>query len=335
MKAVLWNYRFENMKETWYRQVLWLVNSLNKQGIDVKKHKGFICRNTENLKLYNHNIDNPCDIVIYNHADMSHLTGNIVNSKVNWFLKPTVPEQGYTTLDTLGYGPYSSITYHRPPYRQETIFDVDKFYNTKVKKWKEDKSTKWGKYFENKETTVDYKDYILVLGQCGGDEVVTRHDFGVYFSKLESVVKELARITNELIIVKLHPYTDGKDATDFRFSKEIAKRLIKYGKNIKVYLGKSNVHNFIENAKCVFLANSGAGFEVMMHDKPIIAWGYPEYHWVAYDLRHLCDIKRALSLEWFNKEHQRKFLYWYLEKYCYYDQNSCDRRVKELYEHIR
>ena len=225
----------------------------------------------------------------------------------------TVPDNYHTTLDELGYGPYSSITYAKPDFEKVNKQEADNFFNTTVNNWIKSKETKWAGRFENNVIEITDKDYYLVLGQCFGDEVVTRHDFGVYYIKLESIVKELARLTNNLIIVKLHPYTDGNLAKDTIFSEEIKAKLEKLGNNIKVYIGKSNVHNFIENAKCIILANSGAGFEAMMHHKPIITWGFPEYHWVTYDLRHLADLGRAIKLDWFDKEKQDKFLYWYME----------------------
>jgi len=334
MKAVIWNYKFSDMKETWSEQILWIIEALNSLNVTVKKHKDFICKGTENLAVYNHLIDNPCNICIYNHTDASNIIGNVVKANTNLFFKQTVPEVKYSTLDTLGYGPYSSITYKKPDFNSVDKQTVDNFFNTKVKKWITTKSTKWGKYFKNNEEVIKENNYILVLGQCGGDEVVTRHDFGVYFVKLESVVRELSRITNEKIVVKLHPYTDGLKATNDNLTQTLKAKLMNAGNNVIVYTGMTNVHSFIEKSKCVILANSGSGFEAMMHNKPIISWGFPEYHWVTYDLRHLCDLKNAIQLDWFNLESQRNFLYWYMEKYAFYDKETCFKRVSELWNDI-
>ena len=82
----------------------------------------------------------------------------------------------------------------------------------------------------------------------------------------------------------------------------------------------------------MLVGNSGAGFEAMMHDKPIISFCFPEYHWVTYDLRKICDLHAAIGLDWFNKASQRRFLYWYMEKYCFYDYNSAKRRIDDLLE---
>jgi len=330
MKAVFWGYKFPNMKDSWAKQLDWVALALNEYNVEVVKHNSLIC-NLNNSRDYDYTVDNPCDLVIYNHCDISHLFGNVVTSDKVWFFKPTVPTKYHTTLDELGYGPYSTVTYSKPDFEKYNVTEVNNFFDIKVKKWIEDRDTKWGNYFENQVEEILDKDYCLVLGQCGGDEVVTRHDFGSYFAKLLQVIAELVRITNDTIIVKLHPYTDGEFAKDDIFSNKIINDIQKISKTrIKIYSGKSNIHNFIKNAKYVVMGNSGAGFEAMMHHKPIISWGFPEYHWVTYDLRHLCDLYKAIKLDWFDRGKSDKFLYWYLEKYCFYDLDSCKRRVKEL-----
>lgn len=328
MKAILWPFKFEDMQESWRKQMIWVANALRFNNIEIKKHPKFVCNGLEFLPIYDYKIDKEVDICIYNHADASCLVGNILKSKENWFFKPTVPDEIHTTLDKLGYGPYSSITYKKPNFEDVVIDDS---FQTKIYSWINKNTNKWNKSFE----TIDlpYENYFLILGQCAGDSVVTSHDFGNYCEKLFSIVKELNRLLpNEVILIKLHPYMDGRNATTTTYSDNFSKKLKTIAKNVVVYNGKYSVHPFIKKSKCVILANSGAGFETMMQKKPIIAWGFPEYHWVSYNLRHLADLKRAIETipNWFNPDKQSKFLYWYLEKYCFYNQETCLHRVKEL-----
>jgi hypothetical protein len=326
MKAVLWGYSYNDMKTNWKKQMVWLAEALRESGCEVVK-KDLKCGGLD-AREYDHKKDNPCDIAVYNHIDISNLTGNVVKADHNWFFKPTVPDAVHTTLDSIGYGPYSSISFDKPAFEKVKSKDVKKYFDTKVKGWVDGSVTKWGSFAD--ETALPYKDYWLVLGQCGGDSVNTRHDFGSYFTKLKQVVDELARIDSRDIVVKLHPYMDGKDAKDTKFSDEFKADLEAISPKVHAYNGKCKIHNFIAGCRAVILGNSGAGFETMMHHKPIIAWGKPEYHWVSYDLRYLADLCRAIKLDWFDAEKQDKFLYWYTENYCYYDQASCTRRVKEL-----
>jgi hypothetical protein len=340
MKAVLWGFKFSDMKVSWKTQMVWMVEALLKNGVEVFRHKDFLCQNLSHLPIYSFNVLPSSDICIYNHTDISFIIGNVLKSDRNWFFKPTVPTEFHTTLDELGYGPYSSITYEKPLFELMDMDKVEEFFKTKVADWIQSRSSKWGpKKFSN-QVKIPGEDYYLILGQCGGDEVVTRHDFGNYFTKLEQVIRELVRIDKRQIIIKLHPYTDGenKQAGGLRkehqvstlFSMSLKKKYEEISSKVKVYLGFSNIHDFIPKARCVLVANSGAGFEVMMHHKPIISWGHPEYHWVTGDIMHLADLIRAIKLDWFDQKKQDKFLYWYLEKYCFYDQITADKRVFNL-----
>lgn len=325
MKAVFWHYRFDDMKLTWSKQVQWIINSLLQANVEVKIHPNFKCLDLEHLPKYSFTNDYDTDICIYNHTDQSYIIGDVLKVKKNWFFKPTVPDEIHTTLDELGYGPYSSITYEKPDFEN---LEIGNFFETKVKSWIDSKISKWGNELST-EQEVKENDYYLVLGQCGGDSTVVHYDFGSHFLKLEQVVRELVRVGNKEIVVKLHPYTDGTVLYG-KFSIPLKQKLEMLSPKVHVYTGLINIHNFIKKANCVFLANSGSGFECLMHHKPIIAWGYPEYRHVCYDLRHLADIHRAIKLDWFNSDKQDKFLYWYLEKYCFYNQQSCDNRVKYL-----
>jgi len=332
MKALIWGYKYDNMRAGWHQQMRWLVSALQSNGVSVYVHPKLQCTGLEAVPIWNYAKDQ-IDICVYNHTDVSHLIGDILPVKQNWFFKPTVPDEWHTTIDELGFGPYSTITYEKPPFESMSDSDVSHFFNTQVAPWIKDRKTKWGQFFKATDETIPYNDYYLVVGQCDGDEVVTRHDFGSYVTKLEQVVRELARVdTKRDIVVKLHPYMDGEFAKDNVFSNSIKQRLSVIGPKVRVYTGKSNIHNFIRNARCVLMANSGAGFEVMMHHKPIIAWGYPEYHWTSYDLRHLASLMQAIKLDWFDAKKQDQYLYWYMEKYCFHNQETANARVKELLE---
>jgi len=330
MKAIIWGYRYTDMQVSWRQQMCWLVKAFQNNGVDVCVHRNVKCVGLENIPIWNPNADH-VDICIYNHADISHLTGDILQVEHNWFFKPTIPDEYHTTIDELGFGPYSTITFKKPDYESVPEDLVADFFNTKVSNWVSHRKTKWGKYFKSTEEVIPYRDYYLLLGQCNGDEVVTRHDFGSYVTKLEQVIKELVRIDEVRdVVVKLHPYMDGEFAKDTVFSDSIKATLSKISPRVHVYTGKSNVHEFIKHCRCVILGNSGAGFEALMHHKPIISWGMPEYHWVTYDLRLLATLLQAIKLDWFDVKKQDKFLYWYLEKYCYYNQETANSRVKEM-----
>ena len=322
------------MKTDWPTPVSQLIYALRNNGYTILKQKDFICRGTEDIEIYDWNIHkNDIDICLYNHTDISHIIGNVVQSKKNLFFKPTVPKRGYTTLDPLGYGPYSSIYYEKPDFNTSTEETINSFYETQVKEWIQQRSSKWEGSFNPDGLLVQEEDYYLVLGQCFGDEVVKRHDYGSYREKLEAIVAEICRVDKKRkVVVKLHPYTNGESADKVGgFASLVQEYLEKISENVVVYSGNLSIHDFLPKCRCVFVANSGAGFEAMMHNKPIVSWGSPEYHWVTYKLVHLADTIRAIQTEnWFNSFSQQQFLYWYTNNYCFFDNESCDKRLKQL-----
>lgn len=335
MKNVLfWPYKYNDMLEDWRFPVYQMISAFAHYGYNILRHENFKCRDIEHASIYDFNkYRDDIDICIYNHTDISWITGNVVKSRKNLFFKPTVPEQGYTTIDELGYGPFSSVYYNKPDFEVFTENDINLFYSTDVDRWIKLRSNKWNDSFSPEKTEINEEDYYLVLGQCYGDEVVNRHDFGSYKNKIESIVAELTRVDSKRkIIVKLHPYTNGADQPMHGGFVEVIKNEIgRIGKNVIVYTGNLSIHDFLPKARCVLIANSGAGFEAMMHNKPIISWGNPEYHWITYKLVHLADMIRAINIEnWFNEFKQKQFLYWYTKFYCFNDTKSCIRRVGEL-----
>jgi hypothetical protein len=332
--ALFWPYKFNSITDKiWSKAVDRLIWALEKNNYEVLRHPNFHINKPERLKLYDFKKYPKVDLCIYNHADISSLTKNAKKAGKNLFFKPTVPEGGYATLDPIGYGPYSSIYYERPAFDSFLKEVVQNFYDTKVKEWTSNRSNKWNDFFTPQQIGVPLKDYYLIIGQCFGDEVVSRHEFGSYSVKLEQIIKELIRVDNKDILVKLHPYMSGKDKNTEvdAYVTSAKERLEKISDRVKVYCGNFSMHDFLENAYCVVLANSGAGFEAMMYNKPIISWGNPEYHWVTYKLVHLADMVRAVKVhEWFDEFKQQQFLYWYTQHYCYYDNESCERRLKQL-----
>jgi len=328
MNAVLWPYRFLDMKDSWAPGIRQLVRGLQANKIKVKLHSNFICKGLKS-GTYRPAKDNPTDICIYNHAMLSDLTGNCLQAQHNWFWKPTGPTPHHAAIDSLGYGPSLSICYDEPDFRG---FHTKGFKDT-VGSWISDRVCKWGdRLSELQEPHCD--DYWLILGQCSGDSVVTRMDWGGYVNKLLAVVRELCRVdeSGRRIIIKLHPYMAGRDLSMPEHVTETAGALMEIDTRVQVITGMCSVHPYIKHCKAVLLANSGSGLEVMMHGKPIICWGHPEYHWTSYDLRHLCDLVRAIKLDWFKPDLQWQWLDWFCNHFCITTDEGAARRVKELLE---
>ena len=387
--ALLWPFKYNAFEETFEIQIKWIAKALQSHGYLVYKPYNFECKIDD--------VQDPpwspdwetsllppsasFDLTVYSHSDVGEIknrerhgrAGNgyidfppasIKTGKTLVFKGCAPPEPLSATLDPLGYGSYSSITYEKPPFESVRDEDWVKFYDTEVKEWIKNNRSKWGNdTFQKKLTEEEEDDYYLILAQCPHDAVVTRQDFGGHFETIYFIIEELLRIDNRRkIIVKLHPYTNGALTIREHKTNEPANyhnkinplltrpivvshgfpedadiagplkgHLERMGKQVKVYKGFESIHSLIAKAKCVFTGNSGAGYDAMMHDKPIISFSQPEYHWVTYDLRKTCDIRRAIQTEeWFQPDLAKKFLYWWTKKYCFYNLETATRRVEEL-----
>ncbi len=256
------------------------------------------------------------------------------NAEVNLFLKPTAPDQFQHTLEEFGYGSYSSLTYEEPDLSHISNEQVSEFLNTKVKKWIKNNDNKWGENnFKIRTDLGELNDYYLIIGQCDFDRVLNDQDFpDTYLLKLKSICKELNRIDPKRdIVIKLHPGTDGANKHKDNSYSDFLLKDLKTSDKVHVCRGDRSIYDFLPKAKCVILGNSGAAFEAMMFQKPIISFCQPEYHWVTYDLRKVCDLWRAIQTDvWFDEEKSNKFLYWYMMEYCIYDDKSTKKRIDYL-----
>ena len=338
MRALLWNHRFTKISITpeWNEPYHWMTKALRGEGWEVLRHPdlrlGFNAAPSDDLTA--------ADLVIYSHTTARHVRGF---DGPQWFVKSTGPTRYHTTLDPLGYGPYSSITYEKPPFMSVSDDAVRQVFEEDRCRWVSEGESKWGEGLFSPFTLPFDGDYILVLAQTLGDDTVTGMWFGDYLSSLMSVVRALTLTSTLPIVVKIHPWTDSfagftkgqpiPSASD-KVTRQVSQALSDISPSVYCISGMASVHSVIPGAKAVVCCNSGAGLEALLHKKPVITWGYPEYHWVTYDLRHLCDLERALNLDWFDEEAVGKFATWYVKDYCFSDYPSAVRRVRLLLSQI-
>ena len=332
-RALIWNHRYDTTRgfPEWDKPLCWTIGALQARGWEVQRHPGFTCSTP--LEVNNKMSD--ADLMIFTHTTVNHVRGY---DGPKWFIKSTSPDQFHASLDPLGYGPFSSVSYSRPPFDAVQESDVSRYFEEKVPEWTESRTSKWGDGIF-RSGGPGGQDYVLVLAQTFKDETVDGMWFGNYWSALVQVVNVLAQV-EQRVVVKLHPWTDGTGGFDCvgkpkppettDYSERCKAALEELSPHVEVHTGMSSVHDFIRDSRCVVLCNSSSGLDALLHRKPIISWGFPEYHWVTYDMRHLCELPQALDLKWFSEDEAAKFIYWYTEHYCIFDEASADRRVEEL-----
>jgi|TARA_R110002153_G_scaffold101361_1_gene237534 hypothetical protein len=278
--------------------------------------------------------DNPNDVYVYNHMYIEEVVANQghLGSKT-LFLKPTGPEPECFTIDPQGFAGASSIAYNRPAFSSIRVGD---FFNITAKKIIDSKLHKWT---NRSDITVDAKleqklpkDYTLVLGQMPGDSTVLDVSFGDHWAKLKLATLKLLAWSTYPVVLKLHPCLmeeSGEEELD-RYLKDIAL----FEEQGAIVLKEAlNIHDVLPGARVVVLENSTAGVDALLHEKPVISFGYPEYHWVTKDLRHLYQLPGFVdNLDWYKKDEADKWVCWYYNNYLCKTEKETYHSIKSYIE---
>jgi CDP-glycerol glycerophosphotransferase (TagB/SpsB family) len=103
-------------------------------------------------------------------------------------------------------------------------------------------------------------------------------------------------------------------------------------KNVQILKGFTTIHSVLPKTRVAILDNSTAGIECMMHDVPMITYGYPDYHWVSQDMRSLTQLRGMIETvdNWHDIQLARRFLCYYVFEYLCSDIDTTMNRLKEL-----
>jgi len=258
--------------------------------------------------------DNP-NINIYNHCHKSELstTNNII-------LKPTGPTSKHFALDSIGYANSSTLAFIEPfelrkEYTNNSSDKIKYLIECKANKWDDSILLKW------RQAKNIASDHILIIGQVPTDETVNGFGFGDHFLKLSMIVEKLK---DKNIIVKLHPSMKIDHKQQAVIDKWIKN-------NIDVRTQFESIHDFLPKTKVAILENSTAGIECLMHQVPIISYGWPEYHWATKKLQSLTQLEDLVNdLSWHKLAYANRFIEWYINKYLCHDVKSTQRRLLEI-----
>jgi hypothetical protein len=256
-------------------------------------------------------------VYVYNHTYTEELVkdGWYLGSKT-LIIKPTGPTPECFTLDLEGFASASSITYNKPNFLSTEVGD---FFDTTVKSIIKNKKHKWSNRTDivldaEIETNLP-EDYTLVLGQMPGDSTVTEMSFGDHWRKLRLITLNLLQTSKYPVVLKVHPSliqeAKGSDLDYYIKDMEVLE-----AEGAIVLKEAVNIHDVLPKARVVIVENSTSGIEALLHQKPLISYGYPEYHWVTKDLRHLHKLTEFVkNLNWHNKQEANKWVCWYYNSY--------------------
>ncbi len=329
MRANICALRFSGIYGVWDESYGYVIESLKDLGYDIRISAHIDWDNPDRYSDIpiglEHESEN--DLFIYNHTYINKLKDEgFYRGSNNIFIKPTGPSPRYFTLDSLGYGCHLNITYNKPEFEH---YDYTHFFNTEAKLLIKNKENKWSNRGSDlKSVDLDTEvpnNHVLVLGQMPNDDSVIDFSFGDHWKKIVQIVSELEKLSYP-IVVKLHP-TMHEVETPF-----LENQIEKWkDKGVVVIQDYSSLHDVLEKTKVAIIENSTSGIECMLHSIPIISYGYPEYHWVTKDLRHLTMLRNYIEdMSWYDLKKSKSFIAWYCEEYLCYDKLSTYKRLKQL-----
>ena len=262
------------------------------------------------------------DLHIYNHTCRDLEPFMEENAII---FKPTAPTSKHFQICDLGYANSSRITFEEPVEYEYRKYDntewneIQDMVQRKANKWDDSIMLKWPDAKDVKD------DHILIIGQMPEDETVMGFGFGDHWKKMYQIIDKLDDYN---LVIKLHPRI-RKASHRIRDINKCIKEWELRGH--QVFSGYESIHSILPYTRVAITENSTAGIECMMHDVPIISYGYPDYHWITKDLRILTTLRNSIDdLSWFNKEKSRRFLCWYVFEYLCSDIPTTMNRLEEL-----
>lgn len=269
--------------------------------------------------------ENKADLHIYNHTCRDLENHNKDFPKNVLFIKPTAPTSKHFQIDRLGYANSSSITFEEPieyEFRKVDKLDwkeIQDLIERRANKWDDSIMLKW----PDAKNVRD--EHVLIIGQMPEDETVMGFGFGDHWKKMCMIIDKLE---DYRLVIKLHPRIRKASHRIRDLNKQIEEW---EKKGHQVFSGYESIHSILPKTSVAITENSTAGIECMMHDVPIISYGYPDYHWITKDLRILTQLRGYIDdRSWFKKDLSRKFLCWYVFDYLCCDIPSTMKRLEEL-----
>lgn len=323
--------RFNNVYKQWARAYHYIIKTFLELGYEIHRSQHMDWDSTfeeYNLPIIEQDSDDY--IYVHNHTWRRELEKQgFYTGKKLFIIKPTGPTTNHFTIDSEGYACSSSITYEKPDFENVSS---NLFFSTSIPEWKVERTNKWSEQvIITFADSVPYvpEDHILILGQTPGDDTNSKMSFGDHWEKIVSIVSEIK--DDNLLVIKLHPFQQDNAAGETW--EELYLPVIKewQQEGITVFYSNESLYDILPYTKLAILENSTAGIECMMYDVPIISYGYPEYHWVTKDLRHLNKLQEYINdTSWFNLNLSRSWLTWYCTRHQCYNYESTKRRVLEI-----
>jgi len=234
-----------------------------------------------------------------------HSVGEVENV---WRLKES-PVPGYYLFDRGGYSGWADLARH-PEAHAEALAAMDLAEaQALVGSLREDfEQRNISKYAQSDEAFQFDAPYVFYATQL-------RHDKVAKLYRLEAldVVTRLAEIAErrrEHLIIKRHPLCQ-----DDEMAQAIARVC---AASHYVRQSQASVHRLIAGARSVVVANSGVGFEALIHGRPVYAFGGSEYQPVAHRVEVLDELEAAFAPSAACSDDERvRYIAYFLQRCCF------------------
>lgn len=255
---------------------------------------------------------------VFDHSDTLYISYHTYGDKVPnlWRIKESYLP-GFFTVDAKGFSGFSEFS---DTINYETIKQIDYNFANQFLEEIRNKTIKnnISKYpqnkFTNNKNTV--KDFIFFPLQMDKDVVINLTKFDFY-----DLIELVCRNIDFPIVIKIHPY-----------SLDMKPKILKIiSKKNNISLTECSIHEIIPNCKCCITINSGVGFESLLHKKPVVTFGKSDYGMATQYCQNKEQIKNDLIHECinnYNSINTTKFLYHYLNNYCFYYNDICNLKLK-------
>lgn len=242
-----------------------------------------------------------------NFKAISYHTFNDINNP-NWLHVQESTLANHCSIDTKGFAGYSKIA-NDFSHIEECTKSIensvlDENFNSLHQEYVVNNVSK---YHQKEKAFLCEDEYVFVALQVLTDLVADI----AYFDGI-TMLKTIAQYyknTATKVVVKRHPYCNSLSM------QLLIEGLLNEG---DIIVSDASIHSIVENAKAVFVVNSGVGFESLMHLKPVIVCGQCDYAYaVSNQVRSPQELLQYLQKGEFLVDEQRvkKLLYYYANVY--------------------
>lgn len=223
----------------------------------------------------------------------------------------------YVTFDTQGFSGWHSLCQRdiNDELTQINTKKAEKFHKKIFKKYVKKNRSK----YEQETINFDFPNKFLFFPlQLSHDVVASLADFSQE-EVLRALGKALKNTTTKLL-VKRHPLCRDE---------KLEKLLKEMQNNGTIFLYQGSVHDAISRCEGVIVANSGVGFETLLHLKPVYSFATSEYMACTKKVQNLDELPILQPYE-VDTTLIKKFLYYYLNHVCFSKRIHIRKKLIEL-----